>query len=75
VTVERIAKGSALLRLALGLGQMGGATISLLLLLHYGLTKAALIAVVCTCTLTTASVLLFGKASRIGESSGGKERG
>lgn len=49
------------LRLALGVTEMIGAVVSAGLLIAYGMNKWALIAVIITCTATTASVMLFGK--------------
>jgi arsenate reductase (thioredoxin) len=50
----------ALIRFVLGCLQMLGAVISLLLLLHTGISTWTLRAVVITCVCTTVSVLLFG---------------
>ena len=50
----------AVTRLALGMAQMAGAVISLVLLAHLGVTSLALTAVCLTSLLTTISVLLFG---------------
>jgi hypothetical protein len=61
----------AVLRLALGLGQMGGAVASMWLLLDGGVSAWSLGAVVATCVLTTASVYLFGDRSRFGAGGGG----
>ena len=47
-------------RLALGMLQMAGSVVSVVLLLHTGVSAPALIAVCVTCALTTASVMLFG---------------
>lgn len=47
-------------RLALGMLQMAGSVVSVVLLLHTGVSASALIAVSVTCALTTASVMLFG---------------
>jgi len=49
-----------LARLALGTGQMAGATAALILLVQTGVNARSLGAVVVTCALTTTSVLLFG---------------
>ena len=48
------------LRLALGMAQMAGATIAIVLLVGTGVSQWTLVATVITCVLTTISVLLFG---------------
>ena len=48
------------LRLALGVGQMTGATVSIVLLAESGLNPWSLGTAVATAFLTTMSVLLFG---------------
>jgi hypothetical protein len=49
------------LRLALGMLQMGGAVVSLVLLVMTGVSPVTVTAVVVTSALTTTSVLLFGE--------------
>lgn len=53
----------AVLRGVLGLAQLFGAALSLVLVLRLGLAPIALVAVVLTCACTTVSVLLFGSRS------------
>ena len=48
------------LRFTVGMAQMAGATIAIVLLFGTGVTPWALTATVITCVLTTISVLLFG---------------
>ena len=48
------------LRLALGMAQMGGVVVSLVLLLKMGAAPLSLAAVVITSALTSISVMLFG---------------
>ena len=48
------------MRLVLGMLQMGGTVVSLVLLAVTGVSPIALTSVVMTCALTTISVLLFG---------------
>jgi hypothetical protein len=62
----------ALIRLLLGVGQIGGAGFSLALLLSVGLTSISLAAVVVTGLLTTVSVLLFG--ARVPPTAGRRKR-
>lgn len=50
----------AMVRLVLGMLQMGGTVVSLVLLSLTGVSAVALAAAVGTCMLTTISVLLFG---------------
>ena len=50
----------AILRVALGLIQMFGASLSVVLLLKTGISQVSLFAVALTCLCTTVSVLLFG---------------
>lgn len=57
---DRSARRWQHLRFALGMTQMGGAVVSLTLLLNDGVTTAGLVAVVVTSMMTTISVLLFG---------------
>jgi hypothetical protein len=51
----------AILRGALGVGQILGTTVTLVTLVRDGVTAPALGATVVTCLLTTTSVLLFGR--------------
>lgn len=51
----------AILRCALGVLQMSGATAALVLLFQSGFSRAAMIAVLCISMLTTVSVVLFGR--------------
>ena len=51
---------SGLLRLALGILQLFGASLALVLLLQAGLTREALVVAAATGLCTTTSVLLFG---------------
>jgi hypothetical protein len=51
----------ALVRLALGITQMSAAAFALGLLAAEGVTARALAAAVIACTITTVSVLLFGR--------------
>jgi hypothetical protein len=53
--------GRAILRFALGVSQMTAAAFALGLLLVGGVTSGALAASAIACTLTTVSVLLFGR--------------
>ena len=62
-------RGWTLLRLALGMGQMGCAATSGVLLLATGISRVALGAVVLTCALTTLSVVLFGSRAPRGRKS------
>lgn len=57
-------------RPALGVLQMSVAVTSLVLLFETGLTRAAMVAVVCTCVLTTISVVLFGRGRQPGPQRG-----
>ena len=50
----------AIVRLALGMTQMAGAVVSLVLLVETGVTAVTLATVVVTCVSTSVSVLLFG---------------
>ena len=50
----------AVVRGVLGIAQMTGAAVALVLLARAGVTPGALVAVAATSALTTASVLLFG---------------
>jgi hypothetical protein len=52
-----------ILRIALGVLQMFGASLSVVLLLRTGVSPVALTSVALTCLCTTASVLLFGLRS------------
>ena len=51
----------AVVRLALGITQMSAAAFAFGLLAAEGVTKRALAAAVIACTITTVSVLLFGR--------------
>ena len=51
----------AIVRLVLGLGQMTGAVVALMLLVQTGVNSLSFGAVILTCLLTTTSVLLFGR--------------
>jgi len=53
------------IRLLLGFAQMGGAALSMTLIVLGGVNPESLIAVVTTCVLTTTSVLLFGTRSSL----------
>jgi hypothetical protein len=53
-------RGWKILRLGLGFGQMGAATVAATLLIRTGMSTTALLAVVVASTLTMVSVLLFG---------------
>lgn len=57
----RVDRRAAILRLALGVAQMSAAAFALGLLASEGVTARALAAAVIACTLTTVSVLLFGR--------------
>lgn len=48
-------------RFVLGMAQMAAAVVSGVLLFELGVTAVSLMAVVLACTLSTASVLLFGR--------------
>jgi hypothetical protein len=54
---------SAVIRLTLGVAQMSAAAFALGLLAVEGVTARALAAAVTACTITTLSVLLFGRRS------------
>jgi hypothetical protein len=54
-------KAWAIVRLVLGLGQMTGAVVALMLLLQTGVNSASIAAVILTCLLTSVSVFLFGR--------------
>ena len=47
-------------RMCLGLAQMAGATVAMVLLIDTGVSTSSLLATVVACALTTVSVLLFG---------------
>jgi hypothetical protein len=53
-------------RFVLGVLQMGGAALSLLLILRMGFTKLSLGVVMVTCLVTSISVVLFGARSSQG---------
>lgn len=50
----------AVVRFALGMAQMAGATVAVVLLVSTGVTAASLFAAIVTCVFTSVSVLLFG---------------
>jgi hypothetical protein len=52
------------LRLVLGMSQMAGATVAVILLIATGVSEWALRATVVTCVMTTVSVMLFGAKRR-----------
>ena len=64
----------ALCKLGLGIGQMFGAALSLVLLVTSGVSDVTLAAVAATCVLTTVSVLVFGRHSHHSKS-GNNETG
>jgi hypothetical protein len=51
----------AIVRIVLGLGQMTGAAVAMMLLVQTGVNSLSFGAVILTCMLTTTSVLLFGR--------------
>ena len=48
-------------RFILGMAQMAAAVVSVVLLIDLGVATASLVAVVVACTLSTISVMLFGR--------------
>ena len=59
-------RGWQTVRFVLGVLQMGGAALSLLLILRMGFTKLSLGVVMVTCLVTSISVVLFGARSSQG---------
>jgi hypothetical protein len=59
--VHKAPKSRAHIRLALGMLQIA---FSLALLVHSGVTALSLAAVICTCAVTSVSVVLFGNWSK-----------
>jgi hypothetical protein len=57
-------KSRAHLRLLFGMVQIAGVGFSLALLIQSGVTALSLIAVICTCAVTSVSVALFGSWSK-----------
>ncbi len=57
----------AAVRITLGIAQMVGAAVALVLIMSMGLSALALSAVAITCVLTTVSVLMFGSRAPRGD--------
>jgi hypothetical protein len=52
------------LQLVLGMSQMAGVTVAVILLIATGVSEWAVLATVVTCVMTTVSVMLFGAKRR-----------
>jgi hypothetical protein len=61
-----VPRSRAHLRLVFGMLQIAGVGFSLALLIQSGVTALSLAAVICTCAVTSVSVVLFGSWSKKG---------